>query len=501
VKKRLFFTCWLIYSLHFASNSVREIFPALSLGDHFSLRVDEYANLHPDLFETPGRGWHINSNPGASMLAAVPYAVARPAIDRIVERVNEARAKTGAAPPEYDSPWPMARAFFQEAWRRGLDIKLGAGAMVMQVFCMAPFSAFVVVLMFGLMRRLVMPERTALLLALLFAFGTPFFFRTGTLNHNLLLGHFVFLGFLALWNPGGWLEWSGGRRLFLAGAAAGAGVLMDYSGVVFMGTLGLYAAWKWRSARSLAIFTLGALGPLCLLWWAQWNSFGNAFYPAQHWMPHVAYSDQGFSGFSFPHADLMWQNLFDYRFGLFTSGPLLLLALAAPWLRGKLHIPKAELTFLFGGVAALWLFASAVQYAHLQFNTGVRYMAPAFALLFIPAALVLRRMSSTVQGLIAVIVITQAWCLAMFRDVERGLGVLEPVVRVFTGGLQLPFWTVLSRMGGEYPDYFAKGASTLPVFLFVAAVLYVVWRPYLRTVRDTPSVSVSRNEYEYAVRQ
>ena len=61
---RIFVTCWLIFSLHFASNTVRELYPALSLGDHFSLRVDEYANLHPDLFEKPGYGWHINSNPG-----------------------------------------------------------------------------------------------------------------------------------------------------------------------------------------------------------------------------------------------------------------------------------------------------------------------------------------------------------------------------------------------------------------------------------------------------
>ena len=63
---RLFLTCWLVYALHFATNIVREIYPALSLGDHFSFRVDEYANMHPDLFEKEGYGWHIGNNPGAS---------------------------------------------------------------------------------------------------------------------------------------------------------------------------------------------------------------------------------------------------------------------------------------------------------------------------------------------------------------------------------------------------------------------------------------------------
>ena len=61
---RLFITCWLIYVLHFATNTVREIYLALAIGDHFSFRVDEYAHMHPDLFEKEGYGWHIGAKPG-----------------------------------------------------------------------------------------------------------------------------------------------------------------------------------------------------------------------------------------------------------------------------------------------------------------------------------------------------------------------------------------------------------------------------------------------------
>ena len=50
---RLFLTCWLVYGLHFATNTVRDIYPALSLGDHLSLDVSEYVGLHPDIFEIP----------------------------------------------------------------------------------------------------------------------------------------------------------------------------------------------------------------------------------------------------------------------------------------------------------------------------------------------------------------------------------------------------------------------------------------------------------------
>ena len=124
---RLFLTCWLVFVVHFASNTVREIYLALAIGDHLSFRVDEYAGMHPDLFEKPGYGWHIGANPGASMLAAIPYAAARPVIDRAVARAN--RNRSNSEPPAYNSPWPMAREFYREAWRRGYDVKFGLAAL------------------------------------------------------------------------------------------------------------------------------------------------------------------------------------------------------------------------------------------------------------------------------------------------------------------------------------------------------------------------------------
>src|SRR5512145_3354395 len=146
IARRLFVTCWMVYVLHFATNIVREIYPALAIGDHLSFRVDEYAHMHPDLFEKEGYGWHIGNNPGASMVAAIPYALARPIIDPIVAHVNQRRMASGhTEPPSYNSPWPMAREFYQEAWRRGLDVKFGLAAFVMQSLCMAVISGLGVV--------------------------------------------------------------------------------------------------------------------------------------------------------------------------------------------------------------------------------------------------------------------------------------------------------------------------------------------------------------------
>src|SRR5207248_2311983 len=152
---RLFITCWVICGLHFATNTVREIYPALSLGDHLSFDVSEYLGLHDDIFAVPGRGAFINNNPGASILGAIPYVLARPVTDRIIQRVQRQRASTGATTDvQFDSPWPMAREFYRKSRERGLDIKFGLAAALMAVGMMAPLSALSAVVMFYLMRAI-----------------------------------------------------------------------------------------------------------------------------------------------------------------------------------------------------------------------------------------------------------------------------------------------------------------------------------------------------------
>lgn len=494
---RLFFTCWVIYSVHVATNTVREIYLALAIGDHLSFQVGEYAGMHPDLFEKPGYGWHINSNPGASMIGAIPYAVSRPVLDPIVAAVNRSRANAKEA-PVYDSPWPMARRFYEESWRRGYDVKFGLAAVVMQAFCMAPLSAFSVVAMFYLLRRVLGSDRGGFWMAVLYAFGTPVFFRTGHLNHNMMLGVFALLGFLALWNPGNSGRWSGKQRYFLCGLAGGAALLMDYSGVVFLLGLFAYGIVKGgalqhlpRTIRLSSWYVAGAAGPVLLLWFYQWASFGNPFLPAQKWMPPVIGIDAGYQGFTWPQWELLRNLLFDYRYGLFATCPLFLLALAAPWRNRTVAI--REFVVFLGLPAALWLFCGGILYTRVQFNTGFRYLAPLVPFLFVPVAIVLARMPRRAQYFIAVAAVAQAWSMAMYRDVERGLGVLEPVMHVFAGGFQLPALSVLSRMS-QFAEYTGAAASPAAIFALAAALIYGVWRipAAAPAVAETERAAVAR---------
>jgi hypothetical protein len=200
-------------------------------------------------------------------------------------------------------------------------------------------------------------------------------------------------------------------------------------------------------------------------------------------MPPVEWSDVGYQGFTWPQPDLLQHLLFDYRYGLFATCPLMLLALFSLWRkRGNGHaIPGREFAMLMLVPLSLWLFCGGISYTRLQYNNGLRYLAPVLPFLFVPTAMVLLRIPRWLAYFISVAAVAQAWSMAMCRDVEGGWGVLDPVLRVFIGGFQLPLLTVLSRMSGQYGDYASAGVSPLPIFVVVAALIYVIWSRNLWT--------------------
>ena len=78
-----------------------------------------------------------------------------------------------------------------------------------------------------------------------------------------------------------------------------------------------------------------------------------------------------------------------------------------------------------------------------------------------------------------------SWCLAMHRDVERGLGVFEAVAQVTFGGFELPWLTTLKRMSGAFSNYLSPQSSPAPVLIAAGLVIVLMWwlKPRKRTVR------------------
>jgi hypothetical protein len=473
---RLAATVGLVYLIHFAPNVVRETYLAVALGERGSIRVDDYLGLHPDLFAIEGRGAYINNNPGASLLAAIPYAVARPAVDAVLRLKPEFSEKKAQA--AYDDPRPNRTRFLNEARSRGLDVKLGLAAAVIHAGLMVPLAMLAAVALFRLLRIRTEDDRLALAGALLYAFATPIFFRSGFLNQNAIIAHATLFGFLLLCRVPGRNSLTTGR-LAAGGALIGWTVVTDYSGVpIVLAFAGWVAVLGYRQVglpgalRALALFGLGGLVPLSVLLGYQWVAFGNPLLPAQVYMPATSLSVHGWFGFSLPTWQLLAGNLFDPRYGLFAFCPLLLLAFWHPRRRRPALLEPDERALAWAVFLGVYLFSSANQFGLLQWNTGVRYLLPAAPLLFLLALPVLRGLRPGWQAAWVLLTGTISWAVAMQRE-----SVPVSLAHLFLQGFDLPWLITLRKTAAAYVPFLATGSSPLALFLLVAIVLYLIWRP------------------------
>jgi hypothetical protein len=243
--------------------------------------------------------------------------------------------------------------------------------------------------------------------------------------------------------------------------------------------LSLYALIHWRAcpkeAKSpfdLISFAFGIFLAGAVLISYQWWNFGHPFYPAQHYMPDVAYTDQGYRGFSWPQLDLLWQTAFGIRYGLFTSAPILLLFFYIPgWYRKNIRlISGPELQFVIIFIISYFLFCAANQYGRIQFNTGVRHIVPVIPFLFLLVAAVYVQMPKILAIPVGIVSIYWSWCLAMYRDVEFGRGIFESLIHISTKGPMIPWLKTLERMG-----YISSTLPTILLILFLAVAIWLLW--------------------------
>ena len=482
---RLFLTCWVLYTLHFATDFAREHYLVMSIVDDHSFALDKYYGLHVDIFqnppEAPVQGAHHGANPGISMIAAVPYALLKPAVDMVVARSLQTRAGHPDSAVTYqDDRWRRVE-FYKKVRAMGLDIRFGLIAAITLAFCMAPLTALSVVLIERILEERGMSQRTALAGSLLYGLGTPVFFRAAYLNQNLAIAVFALGAFYLLWDPALRLFARARTRYLLAGLLGGICLLNDYSGGVVLAGLGLYGLIRgrddasWGEAFRLSLwFTVGAIPAVLLLWFYQWASFGNPFLPPQNWMAPVEWIDVGYKGVGGFTPELFRMLLIDSRFGLFITAPMMMLALAAPWVCRPRDgwLPRREAMFCLLSSLAMVVFFSCVQYTRLQWVTGIRYLAPVFPFMFLAAFAVLLRLPRALIAGIAVLSFTISWCMAMVRS--QGT-VFENLQRAFTEGLQLPWLTVLGKTATQYLPGLHGGVSALPLLLLAGAVIYLIW--------------------------
>ncbi|WP_096893830.1 hypothetical protein [Candidatus Scalindua japonica] len=487
---RIFIISWSIFAIHFATNIVREHYPAFSLVDYATFKVDEYQGFHPDIFVHTDGHSYIGNNVAASVIAAIPLFIFDPILD-VLERYEKRKIRREGVPGTiYRTRHTNSIKFLKLVKEKGLSLRFGGASVVTSVFLMAPLSAMTIVFMFHLLTRRGIRTKQALWLSMLFGFGTPVFFRTGVINHNMLIMYAAFVAFYLLWiQPEMRFPVSMNRRL-TAGFLCGACLALDYSGIipllVFYGYLiinRLSTASLKTAIRESIPFIIGCAPPVLFLCYSQWSMFGNPFLPGQYWMPNVTttegyyfrnpYSDSGFRGFTWPSLDLFYLNLFSPSYGMYTYGPILAIGLIPTcfYKKNKLILTQPEriLTTIF---FILFLsFCAANQYSRIQFNSGFRYLVPLIPLIYLSACDHLVRIPRRWLIIIVIPILLHSWVISMVRE-----PVPESWCRVITEGLQLPWLSVLRATAPE--GHPILGSSLLPttIILLTMLLVFTIWK-------------------------
>jgi len=508
----LFLVCWIAFSAFFATNVVREHYPAFALIERGDWVCDRYYGMHADLFRhTDGRVYTGNNVMG-SLIAVPPLLLFDPLLDRLEEHSKRKLAEHPEVDATYDTKYPLRREMFRKVKLAGLDLRFGASTAITSAFLMAPLCAGLVVLMYLTLLRRGLSRERASWLAFLFAFATPVFYRSAHLNHNVFLMAVLFGAFVLLWRDLEERESSLARRAG-AGFLCGMAISLDYAGVVPAGMLALYfvverardRGWLqavWDAAAPI----VAALPPILFLLGTQWAMYGNAFTPGQFVMPNQnEYVHEGARGIALPNMEVFLKNLISPSWGLIPFAPLLVFAfLPTRAMRAdELLLPRRERRWTWAYTLAFMLFCAMNIYSLLQFNTGFRYLLPVVPFLFLAASDHLARLERKKLMALTIAVVAHGVVLSMMREVSdvenelrhaaRQLGVLSPQLdgywtvmftqtavpaswlRLFHEGPQLPWLTVLAQ---TTPSAKWLGGPALPSALLVvtAGACWMIWR-------------------------
>jgi hypothetical protein len=458
---RVFLTCWFIYTVFWTPWIVREHFPAIALAESGQLDVSRYRDWTEDIFPGPHGGAYINNNPGASLTGAVPLLVLRP----ILIRVDEWNQRLPRHPPsDADDPIMLRMA------AEGRTFYFLMIAFLTVALVMAPATALAIAILCRCGMRAGMLPTHAAAVALLCGLGTPLLFRTGHLNHNLLVADAGFIALLLLWDP--LARPLSPARAASAGLLAGYALLCDYSGIVVVLVTALYvllrsrgnsgARWKCATAF-LAGLAPGIAGLLIY----QQLAFGSLYHPAQQYMKATAPTSLGYRGFSWPSPALFWANLFDLRFGLFPYCPALLLAFLAPFAaRGRCRLPPREMRLILVYCFLFFLFCAANRYSWLQPSTGFRYLVPIVPVLALVAIQGAQLLPRIVQWGIAIA--SLIWSLVLAGAHENDIR-LEALT-VWNRRCALPWMIRLREAGVPFTWQWV-----LATYLISGLVIICIW--------------------------
>jgi hypothetical protein len=294
------------YSITNANSTVR-LALTLCLWEKGSVEIDQYRQFSID---TACRGEHYYSAsaPGVSFLA-IPVVGLTHAVLRQLGRAKHLDAFDPNIPHEPNCDYKLL---------------LFAGSLIVSVLCAAG-----VCVLYLLFRQLGTEKKTAVMLTLLFGFGTPFAnFATTMFGHSLAAAFFLFgLAFGFSRRDFSFFRWFG-TGLILAYT-----VWIEYTAAIpacLIGVLFIFVMKKEGiSVKQILLNTffmfLGAFPIAVGFFIYNTLAFGSLFQTGYHFVStNFPKMDEGFYGIRLPVLSVFWDSLFGIQDGLFVRCPLLI---------------------------------------------------------------------------------------------------------------------------------------------------------------------------------
>jgi hypothetical protein len=240
---------------------------------------------------------------------------------------------------------------------------------------------------------------TADLFTVVYALGTMAFSYAESFMSHQLTAMLLFAAFYAAWRVerGDWRE----RGYLVAGAAAGAAVLAEYTAALFvLAVAGYTVASRWKRwadlARAAGLVVAGAAPFLGAVLAYHQAVFGGPFVSGYKFLNDAAYMgwhEGGFLGIKLPDVKALWLSYFSPLRGFFALSPFLLAAL--PGLRDVRAKGQPLFVFFVLLLGFASYFTSSFDYTSWGWTVGPRHLTPVLPFLVLPVALAWERFAAS----------------------------------------------------------------------------------------------------------
>jgi hypothetical protein len=389
----LFLLCMMTFGYFYQAsdhNAASRIDLIRALTERGSLWIDYYAGFNTaDLVEMHSR-IYSNKAPGGALTGVAPWLL----ITGLMHLVMD------------PGPWFWALATY-----------------LTTLFSVSLITALLCVLAYRFALLLGANQGRALALALTLVLATIIFPNATQFTAEPIAAFAVFAAFYLLVRTP---PEKGLKPALAAGLLAGWSVVCDYPTFVLAALVGIYAVWKLRDWRKIAVFSVGAGAGALILAGYDYLAFGSPFFLSYeaYMLPgsdRFAAQKAGFAGVTHPQLNILWNVLFGAQRGLFFCNPVMLLALPGLYYLWRRRTMRAEFVIIATAIIGFILFngsyGDSVVYWGGGTATGPRHMISALPFMVLAMAALPR----SFNYVFAVLAVISLWFMLMATAVEPHL--------------------------------------------------------------------------------